>query len=153
MQVLEQAKGPDRFGKSGSSRGLDCEKNFDIKLDGKPSRCFLRRLPSVLKTLFFPCALSQWDTLRLSTMSLISDIYHFKGVKSTTFWLLVTKNFLGPFGISESGHLVIFHCIMIYSLLLCYTTFDFLSFYIKSCLFHLMSCSVKTWFLCLRPWR
>ena len=76
MQVLEQGKGPDQFGKSGSSRGSDCEKNFDIKLDGKPSRCFSRRIPSFLETLLFPSALSRWDTLRISTIALISDIYH-----------------------------------------------------------------------------
>ena len=70
-----------------------------------------------------------------------------------TSWVLVTKTFLGPFGISESGHLIDFHCIMTSSLLLCYTSFDFLSFYIKSCLFNRMSCSVKTWFLCLMPQR
>ena len=40
-----------------------------------------------------------------------------------------------------------------HDLLLCYTSFDFLSFYIKSCLFHLMSCGVKTCFACLMPWR
>ena len=101
MQVLEQGKGPDRFGKSGSSRGSDCEKHSDIKVEGKPSRCFSRRLPSVLETLFFRSALIQWNTMRMSTILLISDICQIYGVKCTTSRVLVTKTFLGPFGISD----------------------------------------------------
>ena len=76
MQVLEQGKGPDRFAKSGSCRGSECERNVDIKMDGKPSRYLSRRLPNVLETPFFPSALTQWNTMRLSNVALISDIYH-----------------------------------------------------------------------------
>ena len=57
MQVLEQGKGPDRLAKSGSCRGSDCEKEFDIEMDGKPSRCLSQHPPSVLETLFFPFCL------------------------------------------------------------------------------------------------
>ena len=57
MQVLEQGKGPNRLAKSGSCRGSGGEKKFDIKMDGKPSRCLSQRLPSALETLFFPFCL------------------------------------------------------------------------------------------------
>ena len=81
MHVLEQGKVSNGFGKSGPSKGSDCEKDLDIKMDGKPSRGLSPCLPSVLETLFFPSALTQCNTIRMSAIAPISEIYHVYRVK------------------------------------------------------------------------